>query len=153
MELDPGTAEAVRVVEDVTTEAVEAGKAQITVEYSDGVAGLLISLIPTNARACPVSLAADYPPQIDMFLGPEPTTVSYEFWRDDWSENLTRLRERLEAVLAGRYEQTIKTSKRNSIMVIGRFDRPQGQETHKVATQASADVKPGETYTLRFEPY
>jgi hypothetical protein len=88
-----------------------------------------------------------------MFLGPEPTAVSYEFWRDDWSENLTRLRERLDAVLAGRYEQTIETKKRNSITVTGRFDLAGGEEAHSVVTQASAAVKPDETYTLQFEPY
>jgi hypothetical protein len=106
----------------VSKEAVDAGRARITVERDDGVAGTLIRLVPTNARACAVSPAADYPPQIVMFLGPEPTTVTYEFWQDDWHENLRRLRERLEAIVEGRYEQTIETGKRHSIKVTGRFD-------------------------------
>jgi hypothetical protein len=153
MELDPGTAEALRVVEEIATEAVARGAAQVAVEYDDGVAGLLITLAPTNARACPVAVTADYPPKIDMFLGPEPTTVSYEFWQDDWPGNLLRLRELLEAVVAGRYEQTIKTRKRDSIEVTGRFELPERLETHEVATRASAAVKPNEAYTLHFEPY
>jgi len=55
--------------------------------------------------------------------------------------------------LAGRYEQTIETKKRNSITVTGRFDLAGGEEAHSVVTQASAAVKPDETYTLQFEPY
>jgi nitroimidazol reductase NimA-like FMN-containing flavoprotein (pyridoxamine 5'-phosphate oxidase superfamily) len=153
MEHDPGTDEALRVVEDVAKEAVEAGRAQITVEHSDGVAGMLISLVPANGRACAVSLVADHPPQMEMFLGPEPTTASYEFWRDDRHANLTRLRKLLTAVVAGRYEQTIETDKWDSIKVTGRFDLVDGEETHMEVTRASSAVKPGETYTLRFEPY
>jgi hypothetical protein len=153
VERDPGTDEALRVVEGVAKEAVEAGRARIIVEHDEGVAGMLISLVPADGRACAVSLVADHPPQMDMFLGPEPTTVSYELWRDDWPENLRRLRERLEAVVAGRYEQTIETGKRNSITVTGRFDLADGEETHTAVTRASSAVKPGETYTLRFEPY
>ncbi len=66
----------------------------------DGVVGgLRICLIPANARACAISLTADHPPHIDLFLGPEPTITSYEFWRDDFAENLSLLRERLEAVV------------------------------------------------------
>lgn len=90
---------------------------------------------------------------MDMFLGPEPTTANYEFWRDDWNENLSRFRDRLDAVVAGRYDQTIETRKRNSITVTGRFALSGGEEEHSEATRASADVKPGETYTLQFEPY
>ena len=153
MDLDSGTAEALGVVEDVAKELVQEGRAQIAVEHSDDVAGLLISLTPTNSRACPVSLAADYPPQIDMFLGPEPTAASYEFWQDDWPENLTRLHELLEAVVAGRYEQTIETHKRNRITVAGCFALAGDDHKHSVATMASAAVEPGQTYTLRFEPY
>jgi hypothetical protein len=88
-----------------------------------------------------------------MFLGPEPTTISFEFWSDDRPANLTQLRELLEAVVAGRYEQTVKTSKRNSITVTGRFDLVGGERIHTVSGRASAAVRPGETYTLKFEPY
>ena len=122
-------------------------------EHSDGVGGLVISLNPANPGACAVSLAADHPPHMDMWLGPEPTTASYEFWRDDWHENLARLRERLEAVLAGRYEQTVETQKRNRVLITGRFDLPGGRETFNEGTSATGAVKPGETYILRFEPY
>jgi len=114
---------------------------------------MLISLVPANGRACAVSLVADHPPQMEMFLGPEPTTASYEFWRDDRHANLTRLRKLLTAVVAGRYEQTIETDKWDSIKVTGRFDLVDGEETHMEVTRASSAVKPGETYTLRFEPY
>ncbi len=152
---DSGTAEALRVVEDVASDAVEDGRARIVVEPSeDGVVGgLRICLIPANARACVISLTADHPPHIDLFLGLEPTITSYEFWRDDFAENLSLLRERLEAVVAGRYEQTIETHKRNGIEVTSRFDLPGGVETYKEATRASAAVQPGEKYTLRFEAY
>lgn len=153
MEHDPGTVEALQVVEDVAWDAIDAGRADVSVAHSDGVGGLLISLAPLNARACAVSLAADYPPQIVMFLGPEPTNVTYEFWRDDRPENLRRLRELLEAVVSGRYEQTIETHKRNHIGVTGRFDLPGGVHIHSDATTAQGAVKPGETYTIRFEPY
>ena len=153
MDLDPGTAEVLGVVEDVAKQPVQEGRARITVELPDAVGGLYISLTPTNARACPVSLAADCPPQIDMFLGPEPTAASYEFWQDDRPENLTRLHELLEAVVAGRYEQTIETHKRNRITVAGYFALAGGDHRHSVATMASAAVEPGLTYTLRFEPY
>jgi len=139
------------VVQDVAKEAVEAGRAQITVAHSDGVAGMLISLVPANDRACAVSLVADRPPQMDMFLGPEPTTASYEFWRDDRPANLTRLRELLTAVVAGRYEQMIETGKR-TIKVTGRFELADGEVTHTEVGRPSS-AKPGERYTLRFEPY
>jgi hypothetical protein len=147
-----GTDEALQVVGQVTGDAVASGRVRIAVGLDDGVGGTLIRLIPENARACAVSLAADYPPQIVMFLGPEPTTARYEFWRDDWQENLRRLRERLEAVVEGRYTQTIETGKR-SLEVTGRFDLAQGEEVHSVTRRAPSAVKAGETYTLRFEPY
>jgi hypothetical protein len=147
-----GTDEALLIVEDVAREAVEEGRARITLEHSDGD-GTFIRLVPANGRACSLSLLADYPPQIDMFLGPEPTTASYELWKDDQLANLKHLRELLEAVVAGRYEQTIKTYKRNRIKVTGCFDLPSGEHTHSNATETSDAVKPGETYTLRFEPY
>jgi hypothetical protein len=150
---DPGTAEALRVVEEVARALIEGGRARVTVEHSDDVAGWLIRLIPTNRRACAVSMTADHPPHIDMFLGPEPTTARYEFWRDDWNRNLSMLRDRLAVVVAGRYQQTIETRKRNSIKVSGRFGLPGGEEEHSEVSRASADVKPGETYTLQFEPY
>jgi hypothetical protein len=153
VEHDQGTDEALKVVREVAREAVDAGRAQITVEHDDSFAGTLTSLMPTNARACAVSLAADYPRQIVMFLGPEPTTATYEFWREDWHENLRQLRERLAAIVAGRYEQTIETGKRNSIKVTGRFHLADGEETHSHVTRASSAVKADETYTLRFEAY
>jgi hypothetical protein len=132
MEHGPGTDDALLIVEGVATDAAEGGRARITVEHSnDG--GTLIRLMPTNGRACEVSLLADYPPQMDMFLGPEPTTASYELWEDDHPANLTHLRELLEAIVAGRYEQTIKTYKRNRIQVTGCFDLPSGE--HTILTQ------------------
>lgn len=96
---------------------------------------LLASCHRTLARA-PCLWRLTTPPQIVMFLGPEPTTVAYEFWQDDWHENLRRLRERLEAIVAGRYEQTIETRKRNSIKATGRFDLADNEETHSVTTRA-----------------
>ena len=150
MEHDPGTAEALRVVEDVAKETMEEGRARITVERSDG--GWFISLIPANPRACAVSLTADYPPQIDMFLGPEPTTASYEFWRDSWPENLTLLRDLLEAVIAGRYEQTID-KRRRGLTVTGRFDLPAGEHTHSETGRAPEGLGSREPYVLHFEPY
>jgi hypothetical protein len=152
MEHEPGTDAALLIVEDVARDAVEGGRAQITVERSDD-AGAFIRLMPTNGRACAVSLLADYPPQLDMFLGPEPTTASYEMWDDDHLANLTHLRELLEAVVAGRYKQAIKTYKRNRIHVTGCFELPSGEHTHAHATEALGPVKPGETYTLKFEAY
>ena len=153
MEHDPGTTEAVRLIEDVAREALQDGRARIEVRQSpEYPSQFTIDLIPANARACQVSVSADTPPQIDMWLGPEPTTAWYEFW-DDWSVNLARLRERLEAVLAGRSEQTVETRKRNSILITGRFDLPGGEETFSQATRATGAVKSGETYILRFEPY
>jgi hypothetical protein len=153
VEHDPGTEEALRVVQDVAGEALAAGRATITVERSPAAGGWLINLIPGDPRACAVSLMADYPPTIDMFLGPEPTSASYEFWQEDRPENLALLRKLLTAVVAGRYEQHVKTFKRNHIKVIGRFELPDGERSHEVATTASAAVKAGEEYTLRFEPY
>ena len=150
MEYDPGTVEALRVVEDVAREAVEAGRAKITMEYSDEYPGWFIELTPTNLRACAVWLAASNPPLINMSLGLEPTTVTYEIWQDD---DLVQLRLVLEAVVAGHYEQSIETRKRNRITVIGRFDTPDGEYSHTNWTTASAAVKPGEKHTLRFEPY
>lgn len=147
------TNEALRVVEDVAGEAVEAGRARINIEHSAGIAGQLITLEPLNARACRVSVAADYPPQIEMWLGPAPTAASYEFWRDDRAENLRRLRELLEAVVDGRYAQTVETHKRNRFTVTGRFDLPSGEHMHTDVTGATGAVNPNEVYTLQFEPY
>jgi hypothetical protein len=152
MEHDPGTDAALLIVEDVARDAVERGRAEITVQRRDD-GGTLIRLRPANGRACDVSLLADYPPQMDVFLGPEPTTARYELWEDDHLANLTHLRELLGAVVAGRYEQTVKTYKRNRIHVTGCFTLPSGRHTHSHSTEASGAVKPGETYTLKFEPY
>jgi hypothetical protein len=93
------------------------------------------------------------PPNVQLFLGSEPTIATLELWSDDRQLNLARLRELLTAVVKGRYEQTIETRKRNRINVEGRFQLPTGEESHEHATQASAAVKPGETYVLRFQPY
>ncbi len=141
------------MVEDVAREVVAAGRARITVEQSDGARGWLIRLVPANARACTVSLVADHPPRMDMFLGSDPTAARYEFWGHDWSENVKRLRELLEAVVAGRYEQTIAKQTKNRITVTGRFHLPDGEHTHSEATRASGAIEAAGTQTLRFEPY
>jgi hypothetical protein len=69
------------------------------------------------------------------------------------SANLALLRELVEAVAAGRYEQNIETFKRDRVRVAGRFQLQGREETYENSTTASAAVKPGESYVLRFEPY
>jgi hypothetical protein len=76
-----------------------------------------------------------------------------KLWRDDHDANLALLRELVEAVVAGRYEQNIETFKNNRVRVTGRFQLQGREEKHKHSTTASAVVKPGESYALRFEPY
>jgi len=112
MDYDPGTVEALRVVEEVAREAVDAGTAKITVEHSRAP-GWLINLTPTNPRACAVWLAVEAydPPAIFISLGREPTTAAYELRGDDY---LVDLRASLEAVVAGRCQQRVETFKRNA---------------------------------------
>src|SRR2546430_2563888 len=98
MESDHGTDEALLVVEDVLREVVAGGRATIDVRHSPGAAGLLIDILPTNQSACPVSVLADSPPQIDLFLGPEPIRASLELWENDREQNLSRLREMIESI-------------------------------------------------------
>src|ERR1700730_1680286 len=121
MEHDVGTDAARRVVEDVLSEAAEAGRERIDTVYSASDPGWYVEVIPQNSRACPVSLSADTPPQIWVFLGREPITATFELWRDDQDANLGLLRELVEAVAAGRYEQNIETFKNNRVRITGRF--------------------------------
>jgi hypothetical protein len=153
MERDAGTDAVFRVVEDVFRDAVEAGRARIDVVYSESDPGWYVEVIPQDSRACPVSVSGHPPPQIWVFLGREPITATFELWRDDHDANLAFLRELVEAVAAGRYEQNIETFKRNRVRVTGRFQLRGREEKHEDATAASAAVKPGESYVVRFEPY
>ena len=50
-----------------------------------------------------------------------------ELWRDDHDANLALLRELVEAVAAGRYEENIETFKRNRVRVTGRFQLQAGE--------------------------
>jgi hypothetical protein len=153
MERDAGTDAVLRVVEDVLRDAVEAGRARIDVVYSESDPGWFVEVTPQDSRACPVSVSGDAPPQIWAFLGREPIMGTVELWRDDHDANLALLRELVEAVAAGRYEQNIETFKRNRVRVTGRFQLQGREETYEDSTTASAAVKPGESYALRFEPY
>ncbi len=152
MERDAGTDAASRVVEDVLRDAVAAGRVRIDTVYSESDPGWFVEITPQNSRACPVSLS-DTPPQIWLFLGREPITATFELWSDDRDANLALLRELVEAVAAGRYEQNVDTFKRNRIRVLGRFKLQGREEKHDHSTTASAAVKPGESYVLEFEPY
>jgi hypothetical protein len=153
MEHDAGTEAARRVVEDVLSEAAEAGRVRIDTVYSASNPGWYVEVIPQNSRACPVSLSADTPPQIWVFLGREPITATFELWLDDQDANLGLLRDLVEAVAAGRYEQNIKTFKNNRVRITGRFQLQGREEKHEYSGPAAAAVKPDESYVLRFDPY
>jgi hypothetical protein len=153
MDHDAGTDAALRIVEDVLSEAVDAGRVRIDTVYSESYPGWYVEINPQNSRACPVSLSADPLPEISVFLGREPIRATYELWEDDHEANLALLRELVEAVAAGRYEQNVETFKRNRVHVTGRFALQGREEKHEHSTTASAAVKPGESYLLRFEPY
>src|SRR3954471_19159696 len=119
MEHDAGTDAACRVVEDVLSEAAEAGRVRIDTVYTASNPGWYVKVIPQNSRACPVSLSADTPPQVWVFLGREPITATFELWSDDRDANLALLRELVAAVAAGRYEQNVETFKRNRVRILG----------------------------------
>jgi hypothetical protein len=154
MERDAGTDAVLRVVEDVLRDALEAGRAQIDVVYSEKYPGWSsVEVSPQDGRACPVSVSGDAPPQIWVFLGREPIMATFELWREDHDANLGLLRELVEAVGAGRYEQNIETFKNNRVRVTGRFQLEGREQKHEHSTTASAVVKPGESYVVRFAPY
>ena len=152
MERDAGADAASRVVKDVLRDAVAAGRVRIDPVYSEGDPGWFLEITPQNSRACPVSLS-DTPPQMWLFLGREPITATFELWSDDRDANLSLLRELVEAVAAGRYEQTVETFKRTASVCLGRFKLQGREEKHDHSTTASAAVKPGESYVSKFEPY
>jgi hypothetical protein len=154
MERNAGTDAVLRVIEDVLRDAVEAGRARIDVVYPESDSGwFVVTVTPHDSRACPVSVSGDAPPQIWVFLGREPMTATFELWRDDQDANLGLLRELVEAVGAGRYEQNIETFKHNRVRVTGRFQLQGREEKHDYSGPAAAAVKPGESYALTFEPY
>jgi hypothetical protein len=98
------------VIQQVFGDTVSADRATIDVRRSTGAAGWFIDVVPANPSACPISVLADSPPQIDLFIGSEPIRASLELWEDDRERNLSRLREMVRAIAEGRYEQRVVTA-------------------------------------------
>jgi hypothetical protein len=153
MELRPGTDIALRVVQEVLRDVLQADRVMIDTTNSEGGGWSYFEVRPVRSHACPISIAAEPPPEISLFLGREPIVATFEVWGDDHEANLQLLRELVEAVAAGRYEQTVQTFKHDRIRVKGRFQLEGRDETHDHSTSATAAVKPDQTYVLQFEPY
>ncbi len=98
------TGQARRAIEEVAREAIESGAANLfeIERQAPGFAGPGFRLEPSNPAACPVEV---FPMehQIDLLLGPEGHL--HEIPDPDEVERLERVRECIEAVLAGRYDE------------------------------------------------
>lgn len=91
---------ALEVVKDVACEALRKERARL--DFDDG----WIRLTPTDPDACPVSVLPSSR-QIDFQPGPE--RWSHEIWQREEAERLGQLRLCLSAVVAGDYEEELRT--------------------------------------------
>jgi hypothetical protein len=115
-----------QVVEQVAADAVRAGKATVEVKEATPDHQLpWIELRSTNPAACPVDVVADFH-QIDLLLGHHGNL--HELWEKDRAKRLDQLRECLEAVVSGRYEESVEERKYGRKFV-GTFHAAQGPQT------------------------
>lgn len=115
-----------QVVHEVAGDAVNAGKATVEVKEATPEHQLpWIELRSTNPAACPVDVVADYY-QIDLLLGHHGNV--HELWEKDHTKRLEQLRECLEAVVSGRYEESVEERKYGRKFV-GTFHTAHGRET------------------------
>jgi hypothetical protein len=91
---------ALDVVKDVAGKALREERARFDLE--DG----WIRLIPTDPDACPVGILPSSR-QIDLAVGPE--KWNHEIWQREEAERLRQLRLCLSAVIAGDYEEELRT--------------------------------------------
>lgn len=143
------TARALSVVWDVFGVVVAASSARVEIRHEDGFAGVVISVLPSNARACPVSVVALRLPLVLVTVGPKPTASTIELWAEEDEASLDRLRNVLDAVKSGQVRQHVQTYKRDRIRVTSWFD----EFEYIDSTSASAPVTPGQEHALSFEPY
>lgn len=115
---------ALQVVHDVAREAVRAGKA--TVEIDERTDGPWIRLRPTNPAACPVDVFAADRHQIDLLVGRHGKL--HELWEKDHATRLEQLRECLEAVVSGRYEELVER-RATGRKFVGTFKTAHGSST------------------------
>ena len=125
--LNAEDAEMLRVVNGVAASAVEAGRARLEVNYSEGANGWI--LWPANPRACRAIVIPDLK-QATVCLAPPETEAIMEIWNADRDTLLAELHTRLGAVVEGRYEQTVetRTRRRDRIKVVGIFHLAAGDE-------------------------
>ena len=115
-----------QVVEQVAGDAVCAGSATIEVKEATAEQQIpWIELRPTNPAACPVDIVTDYH-QIDLLLGHHGNV--HELWEADHTKRLEQLRRCLEAVVSGRYEESVE-ERRYGRRFVGTLHTAQGPET------------------------
>lgn len=115
-----------QVVHEVASDAVDAGKAAIDVKEATSELQLpWIELRSTNPAACPVGVVADYH-QVD--LRPRAPREPPRLWEKDHTKRLEQLRQCLEAVVSGRYEESVERW-RYGQRFVGTFHTPHGRET------------------------
>jgi hypothetical protein len=134
-QLDRYEQAALDVVREVTRELVAAGRAEVRLRpckraHVGNLGDFLIELVPTNPRACPISiLASDQ--QIDLWLGQD--GVLDEISQKSHEERLNELRLRVAAVVAGGYEEHWHQVRRpwpfrsTITQLVGRFRTEEGE--------------------------
>ena len=98
---------ALDVVHESTSQVVAARQAEVRLRPCaeapvGNVGDHLIELVPTNPKACSMSIFPTES-QIDLWLGKD--EVLDEIWQKDHEERLRELRLRVVAVVAGNYEE------------------------------------------------
>lgn len=155
MDVDARSAEVISVIESALADEVEAGRVRLEVGFWGGRWG--VDVEPTNGRACPVSVLAEAPQQINLYIGQHRARATLElFKKGDRGNLLTELRQLLRALAEGRYRQTVKVKRLSTgrIRIRGEFRLPEGPPyVHRYWGNGSGPFDQRETYTVEYEPY
>lgn len=135
---------ALGVTNEIFGRLVELGRASVNVGLPNTPhAQPVIEVRPSNPAACAVTILAEEK-QIDLLLGAEETLR--EIYLPDENERLEELRDCLQGVADGRYEEQVEVT-RQGATVTGRFvDGPAAYVRH-----GSLDFGPARL--TKFEPY
>ena len=143
MAVDAPHTAALQVADDVFGELMRLGRVSVAVGLSnDTHPQPIIEVRPANSLACSVAILA-MDAQIDLLLGPHETLR--EIYSRKASERLQELRQCLEAVAEGRYEETVEVMRKGAILT-GRF-----RDGPKPYVRYGSDF--GAPRVATFEPY
>jgi hypothetical protein len=100
------------VVEEVVAPLVSSGRATLAVSSGNEHIGAIFAVRPTHADACPLNVRCEEPGFVTLIVGPH--HLPWEWWektawaKGDYAALAAPLRECIDAVVAGRYEESVR---------------------------------------------